>query len=286
MSARRGHRRQHGFTLVELLVVIGIIAILIGILLPSLNAARRSAANLKCQSNLRQIGIAIQMYGNTYKGYAPATLRNPERFSVHAPQLGGNVDKPSEPVYWWMRLELERLLPGVIDPTSAVTVCPGDVDPIRPYDAVPQQREWFHASYGINNFLSITDGSADGPPGAGVCDGLDDFTGHQWVRVNCVKNSAEKILAGEILAGSHLSPWDPNLDEPVSPLNQWDWSRHTSRNGQSGGQANLLYLDGHVAAVRQGVDVMDRYNEINSCDWTKVGPTVAGKAAMQWKPNK
>jgi hypothetical protein len=48
----------------------------------------------------------------------------------------------------------------------------------------------------------------------------------------------------------------------------------------------VLYLDGHVALVRQGIDVVDRYNDVNSCDWTKVGPTVAGKAATQWKPNK
>ena len=71
VRSKNPQRLRQAFTLVELFVVIGIIALLISILLPALNSARRQANLLRCQSNLRQMGQAIQMYVQTNKGMLP-----------------------------------------------------------------------------------------------------------------------------------------------------------------------------------------------------------------------
>ncbi|MEA2707740.1 MAG: hypothetical protein QOF78_341 [Phycisphaerales bacterium] len=68
---RSRHRHPHAFTLVELLVVIGIIAILISILLPTLNRAREAAKRTACLSNLRQISDLFKLYGVQYKDATP-----------------------------------------------------------------------------------------------------------------------------------------------------------------------------------------------------------------------
>ena len=68
-------RRRPGFTLIELLVVISIIALLIGILLPALGAARSAARNVKCLSNLKQLGVSVYSYAGDYKQhFVPARM--------------------------------------------------------------------------------------------------------------------------------------------------------------------------------------------------------------------
>jgi prepilin-type N-terminal cleavage/methylation domain-containing protein len=78
--------KKKAFTLVELLVVIGIIALLIAILLPSLTRAREAANRTVCLSNLRQFGLAVQMYSMQYKGSIPIGYIQ----SGAGPQMGWN----------------------------------------------------------------------------------------------------------------------------------------------------------------------------------------------------
>ncbi len=87
--------RHKGFTLIELLVVIAIIALLMGILMPALSRARKQGRDVYCLNNLRQMGVALQMYTQEYDDFIPRALDNLQArwILVFTPFLGEQYRK-------------------------------------------------------------------------------------------------------------------------------------------------------------------------------------------------
>jgi prepilin-type processing-associated H-X9-DG protein/prepilin-type N-terminal cleavage/methylation domain-containing protein len=286
-------RRKSAFTLVELLVVIGIIAILIGVLLPTLAAARKSANMLKCQATMREIGLALQMYAQSSKGYMPAGRQGMYDFNH------GSIQLTQAWCFWWMRLQQQKLIPGLDDPTRGVAICPSDDTPYWPYHEYPNNRN-LQTSYGLNPFMSVaTDGippyqfAPEFPKRAplGVCDNY----GHRQRKVLGVKNAAEVIVCAEIREGWFPNWFAPNTFEAAQAGSEWfdwDWYRHSS-SGRPGkktpGRMNVLWLDGHVAIANRGKDQPSYFkNEIYAAAWwgpyCDVAVSERGKRQWAWLP--
>ena len=121
--------RRRGFTLVELLVVVGIVVVLIALLLPAVRRARSQAVNVQCKSNLQQIANAIQMYVNNSRGRFPDPV---SLGGAACRRLVGEADAGGLPeCYGWSALLDEYL--KVDRSTGGVWVCPAQDDRVKDY---------------------------------------------------------------------------------------------------------------------------------------------------------
>lgn len=250
MSQRK---QRTGFSLIELLVVISIIAVLVAILLPAVQQVREAARKMDCQSHLRQIGLAVHQYYEIYNG--TFFLHHP--FDADVIAQAGAADSFAE-IYWE-----DKLMPfigsaaesdesvaqkGVNVATNKLYRCLSDVSIPRPYidpatnlpDGIEQRTSYMmnsllsHKSrrYGLWNF-----------PRFQVEIGLSNF-----------------ICFAERNATEFSSPFgnDPRQDD----YDIWlgtdiiePWTAHRRHNGA----ANYLYLDGHVSTMIFDNAVIDMY---------------------------
>ena len=128
-------RRRCGFTLVELLVVVGIIALLMSILLPALNKARENARQVKCANNMRQIWMACLMYANENKDKLPIppSVGNFNSILV-SPGLAITMDPNGNigGIYDYTQGTLWPYISKSVQARKDVFNCPTDLDAFRP----------------------------------------------------------------------------------------------------------------------------------------------------------
>jgi prepilin-type processing-associated H-X9-DG protein/prepilin-type N-terminal cleavage/methylation domain-containing protein len=284
-SLRSRQRERSAFTLVELLVVIGIIALLISILLPALSKARRAANTVKCGSNLHSMGQAISMYVNQYRHYPghaglgsgpnpfaiwPVRLRNMmngnTKVFVCAAQDAGYGD--------WTSWLAHPNSVGVSKATQADTGWGYEVgEPLLDVHLLV-------FSYGYNDWGSVNVLGLGNPR-----DPYLGFGGDCWhyldnphvceLNASLVARSADAIIITDISTpGPGSGNWNFNVDPTSTDGTQVPSKIHD-------GGANCLYCDGHATWKRQEELVLWDTKNPNAGEFSATDPRYM-RNAPQW----
>lgn len=208
-AAGRGSVRT-AFTLIELVVVIGIITLLLALLLPLLGRVRRASGEVTCLSNLRQWAAAVQMYANSNQGYLPRRGQGVQPTSqINRPQDWFNALPPLVQLKPYVDLASAGTIPRPDGPHS-IWLCPQASDMAGPC----------YWSYGMNMGLSVEEASQN--------NGMPD-------KITRVGNTSVMVFMADA-PGNYCSVFPSRTPGGYNPV-----ARHDRR-------VNLCFLDGHAAA--------------------------------------